>query len=175
MYAYVIPAIVAMGIVVSAVLSIPRESQQRSRQADGQLVQYQTFMYTAKTYFERNAAPGANTAYTWATLKSAATPALIGAGIPPYWKAVRRPDGFWVGCTEMSETSTAKLSSLFPAQSGTLGTATITIVPTAVASGSITTIVGTGGSSQSGTTPTYVVVGQQTNTAVISANLCAGT
>jgi hypothetical protein len=68
------------------------------------------------------------------------------------------------------------VSSLFPVQSGTLGTATISIVPSAVLSASITTVVGTGGASaQSAGTPTYVVVGQQATAAVASANLCAGT
>ncbi len=173
---FIVPAVIGMGVLMAAMLGTPRESQRRDEQAVGQLQQYQVFLFTAKSYFERNAAPGVNTAYSWATLKAAATPAMTNAGIPPFWKAVRKPDGSWVACTQMSESSTAKVSSLFPVQSGTLGTATISIVPSAVLSASITTVVGTGGASaQSAGTPTYVVVGQQATAAVASANLCAGT
>jgi hypothetical protein len=174
-YMITIPALLVLGVIMTAMLGTPSESDRRNQQATDQLAQYQTFMYTAKTYFERNAAPASNTAYSWTTLKTAATPAMINAGIPSYWKAVRQADGTWVACTEMSPTSTANISSLFPAQSGTLGTATISIVPSAVPSGSITSIVGTGGASPTGGTPTYVVIGQQTTAAAASANLCAGT
>jgi hypothetical protein len=175
MYYVIIPAVIGMGILLSALMGLPTQSDNRAEQARGQVSQYQTFMYTAKTYFERNAAPAANTNYYWATLKAAATPAMMQAGIPPYWKAVRRADGTWVACTEMSETSANKIPSLFPVQSATVGTQTLTIVPTAVGASSITSVVGAGGGSQSGVTHTYVVVGQMTTTAALSANLCAGT
>jgi hypothetical protein len=174
-YMIAIPALLAMGIVMSAMLGTPRESDRRDQQSNDQLAQYRTFIFTAKTYFERNAAPASNTAYYWSILKAAATPAMVNAGIPSFWKAVRKADGSWVACTEMTPSSTAKISSLFPVQSGVLGTATISIVPTAVAAGSITSIVGTGGGSLLGGTPTYVVIGQQSAVAAASANLCAGT
>ncbi|GEM_PF-2980362 len=175
MYLLFIPLLLVLGLIAPVLLTAPSQPQVKAAQATGQLVQYQVFLSVANRYFASNAAPSSNTAYYWSTLKTVAPPGQANAGIPGFWKAVRTPAGDWVACTEMSEQSNGNVSALYPTQTTGTGTATTTIVPTAVPAASITSVVGSGGSSTPGVTPTYVVIGQTGSPAAVSANLCAGT
>jgi len=167
---FLIPAIVGVGVMTAAISMLPTQAVVGAQAAEAQLLQYQTFLYTANSYFTRNAAPVSTTAYSWSTLRAAAAPSHVNAGIPAHWKAVRRPDGSWVACTQINERAAARLPNLFPTQTDAGGAA---VVPTVVPQASITLVVGSGGASESGT-PTYVVVGEQSTAAASSANLCAG-
>jgi hypothetical protein len=162
---FLVPAIVGVGVMTAAIALMPDTNNVAEQAAAAQLTQYRTFLFTAKTYFDKTAAPASTTAYGWSTLRTAATPTHMNAGIPPHWKAVRRADGYWVACTQLGEKATAKLPALFPAQA---------VLSTVVPNSSITLVVGTGGASPGTGSPTYVVVGDQT-AAATSANLCAGT
>lgn len=174
MFAMIIPVVVGLAILLGLVVALPGGDAGGELQSMSQLQQYRAFLYTAARYFEQTAAPAMTTAYDWAAIKGAAPPSLRNAGMPPHWKSVRRPDGFWVACTELAETTLARLPALFPVQTVTAGTDTVPVLPTAVPTGSITALVGNGGASQPGT-PSYVVMGQQDAQAAASANLCAGT
>lgn len=175
MYSILIPALLGSALVMAALMGVPRDSDVMTRQADGQLMQYQTFMYTAKAFFDQNAPPASTTAYTWTSIKAVAPRSMASAGIPSYWKAVRKTDGTWVACTELNPRAAANLPGLYPVQTQLSGTTTLAIVPSPVPAGSITAVVGTGGASEPGVTPSYVVIGQVGATAAASANLCAGT
>lgn len=171
MYYVILPTIVGTTVVLAALSTLPGKTALDEEQAKGQLTQYQTFMFTAKAYFDSHSAPLTTTAYSWSTLRASAPVAMANAGIPPHWKAVRRSDGYWVACTQMSEASLNKLPKLFPPQISASGTL---IVPSVIPTSSITAVVGNGGMSGPGS-PTYVVVAQQSAEAAASANLCAGT
>lgn len=171
MFYAIVPTVVGASLIALAVAELPSASDLHDRQAAGQLLQYQTFLFTASIFFERHPPPAANTAYPWNALRSVATPAMKGSEMPPHWKAVRRPDGDWVVCTELSEASVARLPSLFPTPMDAAGSA---VLPTRVPTSSITAVVGAGGGSMPGT-PSYLVLDQEPVVAVASANLCAGT
>ncbi len=174
MFALSMPVVIGLAILFGALLALPGQEAGRQLQSLSQLQQYRTFLYTASRYFEHTAAPALATSYGWAAIKDAAPPSLRNAGMPPHWKAVRRPDGSWVACTELEETTLASLPALFPVQTVTAGTTALPVLPTVVPTGSITVLVGNGGASQPGM-PSYVVIGQQDAAAAASANLCAGT
>jgi hypothetical protein len=174
MYAIAIPVAIGFAVLLGALLMLPGQEEGRERQALSQLQQYQAFLYTASRHFEQTAAPTAPTNSDWAAIRNAAPPSIRNAGMPPHWKAVRRPDGSWVACTELAETAMAKLPALLPVQTASSGAGTLTVLPTIVPAASITTLAGSGGGSQGGT-PSYVVMGQQDAQAAASANLCAGT
>lgn len=173
MFAIAMPIVIGMAILIGVLLALPGQEASRELQSLSQLQQYRAFLFTASRYFEQSAAPAMTTAYGWPAIRDSAPPSLRNAGMPPHWKAVRRPDGFWVACTDLAETTLARLPALFPVQTVTAGAGTITVLPTVVPTGSITTLVGNGGASQPGT-PSYVVMGQQDAIAAASANLCAG-
>jgi hypothetical protein len=174
MFALAIPVVIGLAILLGVMLALPGGEAGRELQSLSQLQQYRAFLYAAARYFEQTAAPATTTAYGWTVIKDAAPPSLRNAGMPPHWKSVRRPDGSWVVCTELAETTLARLPALFPVQTVAVGTASIAVLPTVVPTGSITALVGNGGASQPGT-PSYVVMGQQDAQAAASANLCAGT
>ena len=174
MFAIAIPIVIGLAILLGVVLALPGQEASRELQSLSQLQQYRAFLFTASRYFEQTAAPATTTAYGWNAIRDSAPPSLRNAGMPPHWKSVRRPDGSWVACTELAETTLAKLPGLFPAQTVAAGTSTITVLPTVVPTGSITALIGNGGASEAGT-PSYVVMGQQDAPAAASANLCAGT
>lgn len=143
-------------------------------QAMAQVQQYQAFLYASRSYFGQTAPPSVTTSYNWSTLRSAAVPAMVQAGMPPHWKSVRRPDGYWVACTELTETALAKLPAFYPAPSQPPASGAANLLTLTIPAGSISVVVGTGGGAQPGT-PSYVVLGQQGGEAAGSANLCSGT
>ena len=174
MFAPAIPVVIGLVILLGVVLALPGGEVGREMQSLSQLQQYRAFLYTSSRYFGQTAAPAMTTAYGWNAIKDAAPPSLRNAGMPPHWKSVRRPDGSWVACTELAETTLARLPALFPVQTVSSGATTLPVLPTVVSTGSITVLVGNGGSSQPGI-PSYVVIGHQDAQAAASANLCAGT
>jgi hypothetical protein len=174
MFSLAIPAVIGLAILLGILLALPGGEVGREVQSLSQLQQYRAFLYTSGSYFGQTAAPAVTTAYGWTAIKNAAPSSLRNAGMPPHWKSVRRPDGSWVTCTELAETTLARLPAMFPVQTVTSGTTTLPVLPTIVSTGSITVLVGNGGASQPGT-PSYVVIGQQDAQAAASANLCAGT
>jgi hypothetical protein len=169
-YLLIIPLLAALGLVLASTLSLPGAEASRNALATTQMQQYQTFLYTSRVFFAQTASPVMTTAYGWSAIRTAATPAMTQAAIPPHWKAVRRPDGYWVTCTEVAETTVARLPALYPRQGGSASgsLAAAQVVPT----GSITLVVGNGGASEGGT-PSYVVLGQAGAQASASANLCS--
>lgn len=175
MYLVLLTTVGAGALLFLALQSFPRagdDATQRA-QAMAQLQQYQVFLYASRSYFAQTAPPSVTTAYNWNTIKAAAIPSMAQAGMPPHWKSVRRPDGYWVACTELSETALAKLPTLYPVPSQPPASADANLLSLTIPAGSITVVVGTGGSSQPGT-PSYVVLGQQGGEAAGSANLCSG-
>ena len=170
-------AVGASALLVAALQWLPRapDGTAHQAQAQAQLQQYQAFLYASRGYFAQMAAPAVTTAYDWSVIRSAAVPSMQQAGMPPHWKAVRRPDGYWVACTELTETTLAKLPTLFPAPlPPAAGASAPVLLALTVPAGSISAVVGTGGGA-SGGTPSYVVLGQQGGDAASSANLCSGT
>lgn len=175
MMTYVAPLIFAVAIIGTVIATLPSNTEQEDQRINGQVEQYQAFIRTADLYFAANPAPGSTTAYYWSTIKTHAASGQKDAEMPPHWKVVRKSDGDWVACTELNETTLAALGKLIPTQSVTVGTGTVSVVPTPVPTSSITAVIGTGGSSESSGTPTYVVMGQTGSNSATSANLCAGT
>lgn len=141
MYYVILPAIVGTTVILAALSTLPSKTALEGEQAQGQLTQYQTFMFTAKAYFDSHAAPLITTAYAWSTLRASAPVAMANAGVPAHWKAVRRPDGYWVACTQLSEASLNRLPKLYPPQISASGAL---IVPSAIPTSSITSVVGYG-------------------------------
>lgn len=171
MFYAIVPTVLGLSLVALVAAELPGAAEADNDQAAAQLLQYQAFVFTANAYFERHPPPAADTAYSWSLLRSAATPSMAQAGMPPHWKAVRKPDGAWVACTELAEASAARLPSLFPGMVDAIGDPAL---PVRVPTSSITDVVGNGGGSASGT-PDYLVLGQPPVAAAASANLCAGT
>lgn len=177
MYLMLMTAAVAGALLFAAVQWLPHAPEQVAQQAQAQtqLEQYQAFLYASRSYFASTAAPAVTTTYDWSVIRTAAVTSMTQAGMPPHWKAVRRPDGYWVACTELTETTLAKLPTLFPApMRPAAGASTSALLALPVPAGSISGVVGTGGGSQPGT-PSYVVLGLQGGAAATSANLCSGT
>ena len=151
----------------------PEAAAQRTL-AVAQLQQYQAFLFAARGYFAQTAPPSVTTVYGWTTLRAGAVPSMAQAGMPPHWKAVRRPDGEWVACTELAESALGAMPALYPAPDQQPASGAARLLPLTIPAGSISVVIGTGGGSQPGT-PSYVVLGQQGAEAADSANLCAGT
>lgn len=174
MYLLLVSIVGAGALLLLAGQWVPRPDVETAQQAQAQLQQYQAFLYASRAFFSQAPAPAVTTAYGWNAVKASAAPSMINVGMPPHWKAVRRPDGYWVACTELSETTLAKLPTLFPPPSRPAASGSVALLPLTIPSGSISTVVGTGGGSQPGT-PSYVVLGQQGGEAASSANLCSAT
>lgn len=79
---------------------------------------YRTFVSTADLHFRNTPAPSVKTSYRWSDIRVSAAPAVSGAGMPPSWLAVRRADGTWAACTELSEGAIAAVGSLYPPVEG---------------------------------------------------------
>jgi hypothetical protein len=177
MYLLLLTAAGAGALLFAAVQWLPHAPEQAAQraQAQAQLQQYQVFLYASRSYFASTAAPAVTTAYDWSVIRTAAVTSMTQAGMPPHWKAVRRPDGYWVACTELTETTLAKLPTLFlaPLRSAA-GASAPALLALTVPAGSISAVVGTGGGAAGGT-PSYVVLGLQGGDAATSANLCGGT
>lgn len=175
MYLVLLTTIGAGALLFLALQWLPRAADDAPQQAQAmaQVQQYQVFLYASRSFFGQTAPPSVTSAYNWNAIKAAALPSMVQAGMPPHWKAVRRPDGYWVTCTELTETALAKLPALYPAPSRPAASGAASLLPLTIPAGSITMVLGNGGGSEPGT-PSYVVLGQQDAEAASSANLCSG-
>ena len=128
MYTYILPASIGVGLLTAIALQMGMPEKRAESEAAAELHRYRIFVSTADTYFKANPAPASAKAYRWADIKGSAPPALVNAPIRADWKAVRRADGEWVGCTEMSEAAGARVSSLFPVQTNVVGSSTVPVL-----------------------------------------------
>lgn len=161
-------------LLLLALQPAPGPELPATQQARAQLQQYQVFLHASLAYFRQASAPLVTTAYGWNDIRAAAAPSMRTAGMPPNWKAVRRPDGYWVACTELAETTLVQLPALYPAPLRPAAGGSAALLAYTVPVGSIGPATGAGGRSQS-ERPSYVVLGQQDAEAATSASLCSDT
>lgn len=128
MYTYILPASIGVGLITAVALQMGMPEKRVESQAAAELHRYRVFVSTADTFFKATPAPASTRAYRWADIKAAAPPALVGAPIRADWKVVRKADGEWVGCTELSEEAGARVSGLFPTQTNVVGSATVPVL-----------------------------------------------
>lgn len=129
MYTYILPASIGVGLITAVALQMGMPEKRTDSEAAAELHRYRVFVSTADTFFKANPAPASPKAYRWADIKASAPPALVNAPIRADWKAVRKADGEWVGCTELSEAAGARVSGLFPAQTTVAGSTTVPVLP----------------------------------------------
>lgn len=170
---YIMPVLIGLALLLGVLINKPSPVVAQQQRVETTVSAYRLFMMATDTYFNANPAPAVTTAYTWATLKAGAPPTQQGAGMPPFWKAVRSPDGEWVACTELDEPTLAAVGRFYPEQKTTVGSVDVPLVVAPVPAASVPTVVGTGGASIASGIPIYVVLGQTGATSAASANLCS--